>query len=322
MKSEIRQIPLSAIEANDGQLSGVPRNPRRFAPDKMRLLRKSIKEDPEMLDFRPLVVFPHAGKYVVICGNMRLAALRELGYMQAPCAVLPSDTSTAKLRAYLIKDNASFGEWDAELLGAEWDAPLQDWGVDMPAFNEARADDDTPDTMQKEKRAGWHKAKTATDALCDMKPTTALHIHGGFATVTMYRRTNEGFPLDVIKGDETNVGIIGNQAATVLRQFLCLQSPADWCIVTTPKRRHKTHNFAALIAANIARRLGVTYVDDAIEARTRQRVNATFNLVAALPQKNVILFDDIVTTFSTITASRAVLTGKNVFCLVAINNNR
>lgn len=66
-------------------------------------------------------------------GNMRLAAIKQLGLKDAPCIVLPEDMSTDKLREIVIKDNGSFGKWDFDALGNEWDdLPLSDFGVDIP----------------------------------------------------------------------------------------------------------------------------------------------------------------------------------------------
>lgn len=133
MDVQIKNIPLSKIEVNKGQIKGVPANPRIIKDGKYKALVKSIKDDPEMMNLRELLVYEQGGKFILIGGNMRYRALRELKYKDAPCKVIPAGTSVEKLKAYLIKDNNGFGEWDWDLLANEWDAELlQDWGVDMP----------------------------------------------------------------------------------------------------------------------------------------------------------------------------------------------
>lgn len=127
-------LPLSKLEANKGQIEGLPANPRLIRDEKFKLLVKSIKDNPEMLSLRELLVYAVGKKYVVIGGNMRLAAMRDLGYKQAPVKVIPSGATTEELKAYIIKDNNGFGEWDMDMLANEWDEDLlKDWGVDLPS---------------------------------------------------------------------------------------------------------------------------------------------------------------------------------------------
>ena len=133
MNVQTVNIPLSKIEVNKGQIKGVPANPRQIKDDKYKALVKSIKDDPEMLALRELLVYEHEGAFVLIGGNMRYMALKELKYKEAPCKIIPADTSVEKLKAYLIKDNNGFGEWDWDMLANDWDSEeLRDWGVDMP----------------------------------------------------------------------------------------------------------------------------------------------------------------------------------------------
>lgn len=125
-------LPLSKIESNKGQIEGLPKNPRLIRDGKFEILKKSIQDDPEMTALRELLVVEHNGKYVIIGGNMRFRAMQDLGIKEAPCKVIPADTDVEKLKAYTIKDNAGFGEWDWDDLANEWcDAPLSDWGVDV-----------------------------------------------------------------------------------------------------------------------------------------------------------------------------------------------
>lgn len=98
----------------------------------LRSDEKSISDSPEMLDLRELIVFPSEGRYIVVCGNLRLRACKDLGYKELPCKVLPDDTPVAKLREYATKDNVSFGENDMDIMENEWDkAELQDWGIEF-----------------------------------------------------------------------------------------------------------------------------------------------------------------------------------------------
>ncbi len=129
----IQDIKISKLELNKGQIDGLPKNPRFIRDDRFTALIKSIEDAPEMLRLRELLVVEHGGKFVVIGGNMRLRACKELGYKEIPCKVLPADTPVAKLREYAIKDNNGFGEDDWDILANEWNAEeLTEWGMELP----------------------------------------------------------------------------------------------------------------------------------------------------------------------------------------------
>ena len=129
---ERKKIDISKVYANEGQIDGLPSNPRTMRKEKFRKLVKSIRELPEMTEARDLLVVPHGDGYVVIGGNMRLAAYRELGWKEVPCCILPPDTPPEKLRQMLIQDNNPFGDNDWDALANEWDAEeLDDWGFDV-----------------------------------------------------------------------------------------------------------------------------------------------------------------------------------------------
>ena len=144
--------PISALKNNTGQIPGLPKNPRILKDYKFEKLKKSIQDDPEMLSLREVIAYDNGGELVVICGNMRLKALKELGIKEVPTKILPQDTPVEKLKAYTIKDNVGFGEHDWDALANEWDAKqLEDWGMDLPGFEvaeEAKEDDyEVPETL-------------------------------------------------------------------------------------------------------------------------------------------------------------------------------
>ena len=127
---EITRIRLTDLELNRGQVEGLPSNPREWTRTDLDRLIESIKETPELLEARGLIVYPHNGKYLILGGNMRFSALREMNAVDAPCYVMPENTPIEKLREIVIKDNGAFGSWDYDMLANEWDdLPLTDWGV-------------------------------------------------------------------------------------------------------------------------------------------------------------------------------------------------
>jgi hypothetical protein len=115
------------------KLKNNPKNPRVIRDEKFNKLKKSIEDFPDMLEKRPLVVFTDKdGKFVVLGGNMRLKAAKELGIKELPVIVADEWTEEQKAQ-FLIKDNVNFGEWNHEELANEWDViQLQEWGLDLP----------------------------------------------------------------------------------------------------------------------------------------------------------------------------------------------
>ena len=132
-------IKLSSIKAN-------PNNPRVIKDSKFKKLVKSIKDFPKMMELRPMVINSDS---IVLGGNMRLKALKELGYKEVPKEWIKNadDLTEDEQRQFIIKDNVGFGEHDWEMLQSEWDlSELEDWGLDIPEWDneeilEAEEDD-------------------------------------------------------------------------------------------------------------------------------------------------------------------------------------
>lgn len=126
--------PINKIKSN-------PNNPRVIKDDKFKKLVQSLKDLPEMAQVRPIVVNQDM---IVLGGNMRLKAMKEAGWKEAPVAVVDWDED--KQRQFIIKDNVGFGEWDWDMLANEWDAEsLGDWGLDVPQMSETEMEAEEDD---------------------------------------------------------------------------------------------------------------------------------------------------------------------------------
>ena len=134
MKTE--KVKISQVKRNTD-------NPRLIKDNKFHKLVKSIKEFPEMLEIRPIVV---NNDMVVLGGNMRLKACQEAGLKEVHI-IKASELTAEQQREFIVKDNVGFGEWDWDMIANEWDTEqLDDWGLDLPVdFNvveeEAEEDD-------------------------------------------------------------------------------------------------------------------------------------------------------------------------------------
>ena len=141
-------IKLSTIKPN-------PNNPRLVKDDKFLKLVESIKQFGEkMMPLRPMVVDENN---ILLGGNMRYKALKELNYKEVPESWIKqaSDLTEEEKKEFIIKDNIGFGIWDWDALANEWDAEeLEAWGLDIPGFDEveeleAEEDDyEQPEQMQ------------------------------------------------------------------------------------------------------------------------------------------------------------------------------
>lgn len=138
-----------AVKISEVKLN--PNNPRLIKDDKFAKLVQSIKDLPQMLSIRPIVV---NSDMVVLGGNMRLKACKEAGLKEIPI-IIADNLTEEQQREFLIKDNVSGGEWDWAMLQNDWDTEQLDaWGLDIPSFEteqalEAIEDDyEVPDEIQ------------------------------------------------------------------------------------------------------------------------------------------------------------------------------
>ena len=114
------------------EIKSNPNNPRIIKDDKFKKLVQSIKDFPEMLELRPIVIDENN---IVLGGNMRLKACIEAGLKDVPVKVAKGLNEKQKAE-FIIKDNVGFGEWNWDTLANEWDSEqLTDWGLNLPIFD-------------------------------------------------------------------------------------------------------------------------------------------------------------------------------------------
>lgn len=121
LKFTTRALPVADIDPNVGQIAEVPRNPRKISDEDMAALKKSIHDDPDLLNLWKLTVYPLDGRWVALSGNQRLQACRELKIKRLTCDILDETTPPEMLRKIVIKANRMAGEDDLDLLKTEWD---------------------------------------------------------------------------------------------------------------------------------------------------------------------------------------------------------
>ena len=127
----IQEVKISTIKPN-------PNNPRIIRDDKFAKLVQSIRDFPEMLRLRPIVVNQDM---IVLGGNMRLKACKQAGLKVVP-VIQAGDLTEDQQREFIVKDNVGFGDWDWDTLANEWDdVKLNEWGLDVPKFDDGSDDE-------------------------------------------------------------------------------------------------------------------------------------------------------------------------------------
>ena len=144
---------------NVSELHKWENNPRTITKEELERLERSLEEDKDYFEGRPLIVSDRTGELVVIAGNQRLTAAKALGWTEVPCVVYHCKDEEEEVRR-AMKDNHNNGEWDTEMLanlfsdypldewlGSDYDKIMQDWGDDDP---ETKIVEDEPPAVSEE----------------------------------------------------------------------------------------------------------------------------------------------------------------------------
>jgi uncharacterized ParB-like nuclease family protein len=226
LKVEIKEIPLSLISENTGQIPDVPKNPRKITREKFDALCESIKNSPEMKVLDEVKVYPFNGRYIVISGNHRVKAYKKLGWQNVLCKVLPEDTPKEKLREYVMKENMQYAENDDALLNL-WDLKeLANWRVpvkikskktkEMPEveFTQVLSESHNYIVLYFDDEVDWLQAQT----LLELKPVRLMNTVKGSDNVhakeTGIGRVLRGVDVFNRLLKENRLGSISNQNKT------------------------------------------------------------------------------------------------------------
>jgi predicted amidophosphoribosyltransferase len=146
---------------------------------------------------------------------------------------------------------------------------------------------------------------------------------GGVFFISLWQKSIFGRTLTEIKADDDMVQFFADNTAELIRQIVGDYLPiGSWAICTAPKRRHLTKNFATRISEEIARQLGIPFYEDVAFCKNKQRINAEYTLNILPQEPNIIVFDDFVTTGSTLGSMYRLLSqyDKNILFFTGINN--
>lgn len=196
-------------------------------------------------------------------------------------------------------------------------------GIEIPSMPDICLDvqpKEQADIFKVEQRKSWDKSE---EARCDFSYKLRLTRRASTNFITIWQKSVFGRTLTDIKSDDAMIPYFVENLAPVIRECIGYHlTDGSWAIVTSPMRRHKERNFATLIAEGLASELGIPFYFDCAHCRSKQRVGAVFDANNIPSEPNVIVFDDFVTTGSTLLAMKNLLQscGKNCVFFAGINN--
>lgn len=298
-KENIREVAIDAIKPYD-------KNPR-INDESIPKVAESIKQFGFL---QPIVV---DGNGVILAGHTRYAASKFLGLTKIP-VIYARDLSDAQAKAYRLADNkvAESSKWDDYFLRdeleelAQFDFDMSDFGFD--------------DSALFKRRESWKHLEKR----CGLKKKIRTHFHGDFICTSFYEVGKEGKPINEIKEDKNNVPLFGDNLCDYLARTLGRNiSAGGWCILTPPRRRHKSgFHFATEICKYAADILTLPFYEGAFIADNRNRIIPDFKMITNPAETNIILYDDIITTGQTVKTTRQMLVdaGHVTLCIVGIKN--
>ena len=210
-------------------------------------------------------------------------------------------------------------------MGSLWDGILNDCpeSIELSSLlieTQVEATPQVKDLFAVEQRKAWDKS---TEARCDFSYKLRLTRRSNVNFISIWQKSILGRTLTDIKSDPDMVAFFADSICPVIREMVGYNlSHGQWCVVTSPKRRHKEKNFASLISERLGQMLEIPFYEDVAFCHTKQRVNAVFELNVLPVEPNIIVFDDFVTTGQTLAGMKHLLKplGKNLVFFTGVNN--
>lgn len=191
---------------------------------------------------------------------------------------------------------------------------------EMPDFSLSENAPAGKDIFSVKSRKAWDKSE---EARCDFQYHLRLTRRASTNFITIWQKSVFGRTLTDIKSDDAMVPFFIENLVPVIHEMIGFHlGNGSWALVTTPMRRHKERNFASRIAEGLAAELGIPFYFDCAHCRSKQRIGAVFDANNIPREGNVIVFDDFVTTGSTLQSMKNLLLkeGKNPIFICGINN--
>lgn len=293
------------------------KNTKIHGDEQIEKLCRSIQEfgfiNPVLID----------GDMNVIAGHGRLIAAKRLGMKTVPCLTVDGLTDSQR-KAYIIADNrlSEYSEWNMEMVAEEisglsmGDFDFLDFQFDAPEFDGAGEFEYEP----KEKGTKW----TTRGAKCDMKLNVAARTKGGHWYTSLHAVSKDGLTLEEIKNDKKCERQLVDELTGYIKGALGGNLAGNgWAMITTGRRRHRDgYHFATEVTRKAAKKLKIPFYEDAIGCGNANRLKPALEIRTKPEEKNLILFDDIITTGTTAGRTMELLEreGYTVITIIGIRN--
>lgn len=296
------------------------KNTKIHGEDQLEKLCESIKQfgfiSPVLID----------GEMNVIAGHGRLMAAQRLGMKKVPCLFVDGLTESQR-RAYIIADNrlSEYSEWNLELVAQEiGDLQLEEADMSFLEFQFDEAEDipeeETGDGEQEKKGKAW----TTRGARCDMTLKITCRVKNGRWYTSLHAVSKDGKTLEEIKNDKKCEKQLVEELVDYIEKAMGRNLAANgWAMATTGRRRHRDgYHFATEICRKASARLGIPFHEDLIKCSNTNRLKPTLTITRETEEKNLILFDDIITTGTTAAQTVELLEkrGYTVITIIGIRN--
>ena len=179
-------------------------------------------------------------------------------------------------------------------MGSLWDGILNDCpeSIELSSLlieTDEEAKPQVKDLFAVQQRKSWDKS---LEARCDFNYKLRLICRSNVNFISIWQKSIMGRTLTDIKSDPNMIAFFADSICPVIKETVGYNlSLGKWCIVTSPKRRHKEKNFATLISERLGQTLGIPFYEDVAFCHTKQRVNAVFELNVLPVEPNIIVFD-------------------------------
>ena len=302
-------------EVDVDQLKPYEKNAKIHGDDQIEKLCESIREygfiSPVLID----------SNMNVIAGHGSLMAAKKLGMKKVPCQFIEG-LSDSQRRAYILADNrlGEWSEWNLEAVAGEIESlQLEEANIEFMEFQFDSPEEPETDEGTGEEAETKGKAWSTRGARCDMKLNITARVKSGHWYTALHAVSKEGKTLEEIKNDKKCEKQLISELTEYIEEAMGKNlATTGWAIITTGRRRHREgYHFATEVARKTAGKLKIPFYEGAIECGNADRLKPALTIKEKPKEKNLILFDDIITTGTT-ASKTAELLGKEGYTTITI----